>query len=117
MIKLLKIRESNGVNVMVDLIADTKAEVSDSNMVISGLTSNAVLIIGSTVITTDGNYAIRNSSGEWVWQDEEETSQTASVTPSVQTLNLGRNILTNIEIEEPSEPDEPYEEPKELTER
>lgn len=116
MIKILKIFEENGLNVRAALIADTKDEVTD-NAEIIGLHSNAVLTIGSTVLTTEGDYAIRNSSGAWVWQDEEETSQTASVTPSVQTLNLGRNILTNIEIEEPSEPDEPYEEPKELTER
>lgn len=70
MIKLLKIRQSNGVNVMGDLIADTKDEVTDSNMTIGGLASNAVLIIGSTVLTADEHYAIRNSSGEWVWQDD-----------------------------------------------
>lgn len=121
MIELLKIRQSNGVNVMADLIADTKDEVTDSNMTIGGLTSNAVLIIGSTVLTADGHYAIRNSSGEWVWQDEEEeTAQTSSVSPSVspQTFSFGRNVLNNsIDIEDPSEIDEPYEESEELTKR
>lgn len=103
MIKVQKIRAIAGLRYTVDIIADTKAEVSDSSHVV-GIEENAHIDIGSTLLTADGHFAIRNSSGEWVWQDEDEetpTAQTASVSP--QALNLGRNILNSVDIEELTE--------------
>lgn len=120
MIKIIKIRALAGNKALMDLIADNKAEVVNDAQIV-GLEKNGVIDFGSTVLTTDGHYAIRNSSGEWVWQDEEEeTAQTSSVSPSVspQTFSFGRNVLNNsIDIEDPSETDEPHTGPEELTER
>lgn len=108
MIKLLNIRQSDGCNVTVDLIADTKAEVTDSEMTVQGLSDDAVITLGSTLLTTEGSYALRNSDGEWVWDDDEDE-------PEVQPSNASvPSVLPNIPIQN-NELDEPIEDA--LTER
>ena len=87
MIKLLQIRQADGVNVIADIVADTKTEVTDDASV-TGLTEAAVIDLGSTVLTADGYFALRNSSGEWVWQGDDEDG-TRSVSPQ---LNIGRSL-------------------------
>lgn len=87
MIKLLQIRQADGVNVIADIVADTKTEVTD-NASVTGLTASAVIALGSTVLTADGHFALRNSSGEWVWQGDDEDG-TRSVSPQ---LNIGRSL-------------------------
>ena len=102
MIKLLQIRQADGVNVIADIIADTKTEVTD-NASVTGLTASAVIAFGSTVLTSDGHFALRNSSGKWVWQGEDEDG-TRSVSPQ---LNISRNLQkgnTAVDIDDDEDP-------------
>lgn len=106
MIKLLQIRQADGVNVIADIVADTKTEVTD-NASVTGLTASAVIALGSTVLTVDGHFALRNSSGEWVWQGENEDG-TRSVQSSVSPqLNIGRSLTkgsTAVDIDDEEDP-------------
>lgn len=108
MIKVQKIRAIAGLRYTVDIIADTKAEVSDSSYVV-GLEKNAHIDIGSTVLTADGHFAIRNSSGSWKWQGDDEDG-TRSVQTSVSPqLNIGRSLTkgsTAVDIDDNGE--EPF---------
>lgn len=80
MIRLLNSRLANGIHATVDLFADTKEEVTD-NATIVGLESTTIMDAGSTVLTAYGDCALRNSSGEWIWQDDEPpTAQTEELT-------------------------------------
>lgn len=107
MIKLLKIRQAENVNVICDIIADTKTEVTD-NASVTGLSESAVIALGSTVLTADGHFAIRNSSGEWKWQGDDEDS-TRSVQSSVSPqLNISRGLTKSIDAVDIEDEDDPF---------
>ena len=53
-------------NVIVNLFADAKADITDDMRVI-GMPNTYKMQMGSSVITSDGEFAFLKSDGTWNW--------------------------------------------------
>ena len=51
---------------MATLVADSKEDIVEGMKVI-GLPKDTELLLGSSVITADGDFAYRKSDGSWNW--------------------------------------------------
>ena len=101
--------EDNKKNVVAELCADAKTDITDDMRVI-GMPSSYNLQFGSYVCTKTGNVGILGSDGEWSWVGEEEDS-----TRSVVTLAKSAPVVERQQIEEPTE-EVNREEPEEIEE-
>ena len=112
-VKLIKVEkwetgtEDNKKNVVAELRADSKEDITDDMRVI-GMPSSYNLQFGSYVCTKAGDIGILGSDGTWSWVgEEEEGTRTLSLAkPAVVSQNV-------VPISEPSE-EERSEEPEEI---
>ena len=72
MVKMLSMKiesiHDNKRNLVVDIVADTQAEViacGNSGAGIFGLTENDTMVLGSMALCADGSFGILDSSGTW----------------------------------------------------
>lgn len=92
---MVKVKIKNGIvgydanrGIIVNLIADTKAEVknNDEEMEVVGMPegyTNENIAMESIVITAAGDIGLMQSTGEWHWVgDEEDTRSVASLAKS-----------------------------------
>ena len=66
MIKLMSLSKTDGSNYRIEAFADTKDEVTD-DVEIVGMPKGSVIDIGSSIITADGEIALRKSNDTWNW--------------------------------------------------